>query len=137
MHMNFSYASLRVCLPTLFGSKTSVTSPFSIALAWLWSWYLGPVLTFTSFPKNKAFHIAFLYGIANEMLQAFIPDRFPFPWRPDHELGGSLTRLKHTLHSLPKPRQTKTESKLISPHRLFSLQEGRMGIMKTGHDRMR
>lgn len=72
--------------------------PLFYALAWLWSWYLGPVLTFTSFPKNKAFHIAFLYGIANEMLQAFIPDRFPSPGDLIMNLTGVLLGL--STHSI-------------------------------------
>ena len=53
--------------------------PLFYGLAWLWSWYLGPILSFSSALKCKAFYIATLYGIINEMVQAFIPDRFPSP----------------------------------------------------------
>jgi len=51
--------------------------PLFYVLAWLWSWYFGPAYTFTSALKNKAFYIATLYGITNELAQAFIPERFP------------------------------------------------------------
>ena len=51
--------------------------PLFFGLAWLWSWYFGPVNTLIYALKNKAFYIATLYGITNELAQAFIPDRFP------------------------------------------------------------
>ena len=53
--------------------------PLFYGLAWLWSWYLGPVLSLSCALRNKAFYIATLYGITNEMAQAYIPDRFPSP----------------------------------------------------------
>ena len=53
--------------------------PLFYGVAWLWSWYLGPIRSFSSALNCKAFYIATLYGIINEMAQAFIPDRFPSP----------------------------------------------------------
>jgi len=81
--------------------------PLFFALAWLWSWYLGPVLTLSSFHKNKAFYIAFLYGITNEMLQAFIPDRFPSPGDLIMHLAGVFLGLStHSIlcRNLDKPK---------------------------------
>jgi len=81
--------------------------PLFFALAWLWSWCLGPVLTLSSFHKNKAFYIAFLYGITNEMLQAFIPDRFPSPGDLIMNLAGVFLGLStHSIlcRNLDKPK---------------------------------
>ena len=49
--------------------------PLFAGLAWLWSWYLGGPA------RGKRFHgialtISMTYGIVNECLQVFLPDRF-------------------------------------------------------------
>ncbi|MEC9122623.1 MAG: VanZ family protein, partial [Verrucomicrobiota bacterium] len=46
-------------------------------LAWLWSWFLGPIDRLSSTLSNRAFQLSLGYGIFNEMIQAFIPQRFP------------------------------------------------------------
>lgn len=51
--------------------------PLFFALAWLWSWKLGPINGFTNLFQNKAFLISAIYAVVNEMAQEFIPDRFP------------------------------------------------------------
>ena len=51
--------------------------PLFFVLAWLWSWYLGPIERIGLAWKNKAFLFSLAYGCINELTQAFIPDRFP------------------------------------------------------------
>ena len=51
--------------------------PLFFALAWLWSWKIGPIRGFTELLPNKAFLISAIYAVVNEMAQEFIPDRFP------------------------------------------------------------
>lgn len=51
--------------------------PLFFILAWLWSWQLGPIKCATAILTNKASLFSVFYAIANEMAQAFIPDRFP------------------------------------------------------------
>jgi len=50
--------------------------PLFALLAWLWSWYFGGPQTGKSW-ETKAAWISFSYGILNEMLQYFVPQRFP------------------------------------------------------------
>lgn len=51
--------------------------PLFYVLAWLWSWFLGSIQGISTILKNKAFIFSIFYASANEMVQAFIPDRFP------------------------------------------------------------
>ena len=51
--------------------------PLFFVLAWLWSWYLGPVERIGLAWKNQAFIFSLAYGCINELTQAFIPERFP------------------------------------------------------------
>ena len=51
--------------------------PLFFVLAWLWSWYLGPVGRIGLTWKNKALLFSLVYGCINELTQAFIPERFP------------------------------------------------------------
>ena len=53
--------------------------PLFFGLAWLWSWQLGPVIRLKNTLFNKAAVISYSYAVINEMIQAFIPDRFPSP----------------------------------------------------------
>ncbi len=51
--------------------------PLFFGLAWLWSWYLSPVTSFRKMFHNKAALVSFSYAAINEMIQTFIPERFP------------------------------------------------------------
>jgi hypothetical protein len=51
--------------------------PLFFVLAWLWSWYLGPVERIGLASGNKALLFSLVYGCINELTQAFIPERFP------------------------------------------------------------
>ena len=51
--------------------------PLFFGLAWLWSWYLGPPSSLASAIANKAFLLSLGYAFFNELIQAFIPQRFP------------------------------------------------------------
>ena len=51
--------------------------PLFFILGWLWSWQLGPIKHAMGILTNKASLFSIFYAIANEMVQAFIPDRFP------------------------------------------------------------
>jgi len=51
--------------------------PLFCGLAWLWSWFLGPPCSLSSALTNKALLLSLGYGIFNELIQAFIPQRFP------------------------------------------------------------
>lgn len=51
--------------------------PLFLLLAWLWSWFLGPAHNLKSAFYNKALLLSLSYGFANELAQAFIPQRFP------------------------------------------------------------
>ena len=51
--------------------------PLFLVLAWLWSWFLGPIDRLSSTLSNRAFQLSLGYEIFNEMIQAFIPQRFP------------------------------------------------------------
>ena len=51
--------------------------PLFCVLAWLWSWFLGPPYSLSSALMNKALLLSLGYGIFNELIQAFIPQRFP------------------------------------------------------------
>jgi hypothetical protein len=107
MQMNFLFAFLRNFSATLFGSKISVICHFFFGLAWLWSWYFGPVNTLIYALKNKAFYIATLYGITNELAQAFIPDRFPSAGDLIMNLAGCNTWINDTFilcRKLGKPK---------------------------------
>ena len=53
--------------------------PLFFGLAWLWSWYLGSIKSYSDILNNSALYISISYGIFNELIQAFIPDRFPSP----------------------------------------------------------
>ena len=72
--------------------------PLFFVLAWLWSWQLGSILKFSAILKNKAFIFSTFYGCANEMAQAFIPDRFPSVGDLMMNMAGVLLGL--FLHSL-------------------------------------
>ena len=51
--------------------------PLFFVLAWLWSWYLGPIERIGQALRNKALLFSLAYGCINELTQAFIPERFP------------------------------------------------------------
>ena len=51
--------------------------PLFFGLAWLWSWFLGPPNRLTSAFASKAFLLSLGYGFFNELIQTFIPQRFP------------------------------------------------------------
>ena len=51
--------------------------PLFFGLAWLWSWFLGSPAQLTSAISNKALLLSLGYGFFNELIQAFIPQRFP------------------------------------------------------------
>ena len=51
--------------------------PLFFVLAWLWSWYLGPLGRIRLAWRNKALMFSLAYGSINELTQAFIPERFP------------------------------------------------------------
>ena len=53
--------------------------PLFFAFAWLWSWQLSPLSHFKNLFRNKASIISYSYAVLNELIQAFIPDRFPSP----------------------------------------------------------
>ena len=51
--------------------------PLFFGLAWLWSWFLGPTSSLGDTMANKALLLSLGYGFFNELIQAFIPQRFP------------------------------------------------------------
>lgn len=51
--------------------------PLFFGLAWLWSWFLGPPSSLATAVANKALMLSLGYGFFNELIQAFIPQRFP------------------------------------------------------------
>lgn len=51
--------------------------PLFFGLAWLWSWFLGPPNQLASAFASKAFLLSLGFGFFNELIQAFIPQRFP------------------------------------------------------------
>lgn len=72
--------------------------PLFFVLAWLWSWYLGSIKSYSDILKNRALYISISYGIFNELIQAFIPDRFPSPGDLIMNLiGVSLGLITHSL----------------------------------------
>ena len=51
--------------------------PLFFCLAWLWSWFLGPPSNLATAIANKALLLSLGYGFFNELVQTFIPQRFP------------------------------------------------------------
>ena len=51
--------------------------PLFFGLAWLWSWFLGPPTSLGQAMASKALLLSLGYGFFNELIQAFIPQRFP------------------------------------------------------------
>jgi hypothetical protein len=76
--------------------------PLFFALAWLWSWKLGPINGFTNLFQNKAFLISAIYAVVNEMAQEFIPDRFPSVGRLNYELIRGVFGSVYTLAFHPE-----------------------------------
>jgi len=71
--------------------------PLFFVLAWLWSWYLGPVGRIGLIWKNKALFFSLAYGCINELTQAFIPERFPsFGDLAMNTIGVSLGIVAHS-----------------------------------------
>jgi VanZ family protein len=64
--------------------------PLFFTLAWLWSWQLGCIEKISKCFIHPAFLFSCFYAIANEMAQAFIPDRFPSPGDLIMNLAGVL-----------------------------------------------
>ena len=64
--------------------------PLFFTLAWLWSWQLGYIQKISKFFIHPASLFSCCYAIANEMVQAFIPDRFPSPGDLIMNLAGVL-----------------------------------------------
>jgi VanZ family protein len=64
--------------------------PLFFTLAWLWSWQLGCIQKISKFFIHPASLFSCFYAIANEMVQAFIPDRFPSPGDLIMNLAGVL-----------------------------------------------
>jgi len=64
--------------------------PLFFTLAWLWSWQLGYIQKISKFFIHPASLFSCFYAIANEMVQAFIPDRFPSPGDLVMNLAGVL-----------------------------------------------
>ena len=64
--------------------------PLFFTLAWLWSWQLGYIQKISKFFIHPASLFSCFYAIANEIVQAFIPDRFPSPGYLVMNLAGVL-----------------------------------------------
>ena len=79
--------------------------PLFFTLAWLWSWQLGCIEKISKFFIHPASLFSCFYAIANEMAQAFIPDRFPSPGDLIMNLAGVLFGLAS--HSYLSQRITK------------------------------
>ena len=72
--------------------------PLFFVLAWLWSWYLGSIKSYSDILKSGGVCVFIGCGIFNELIQAFIPDRFPSPGDLIMNLiGVSLGLITHSL----------------------------------------
>ena len=85
--------------------------PLFFTLAWLWSWQLGYIQKISKFFIHPASLFSCFYAIANEMVQAFIPDRFPSPGDLIMNLAGVLFGLaSHSYLSLRINKQSLGEN---------------------------